>query len=187
MKFRKIVVLLLILSLWGGTMLFADSASQRVRVVVNGSEVDEAGLLRDGKTYLPLRQLATTLQSLIEWNESAKRVSVYKPNVHMFLFQDKTIFGNVKRDSRPTFNVHAQVDSLKVDISAVKVTISDPGGRETLIHEESVTSQREDFWLPTKEIRYHFDSAGKYTVRFYMKPTGTGEWAVVSEKSIVSQ
>ncbi|GBF76216.1 hypothetical protein PA598K_04668 [Paenibacillus sp. 598K] len=187
MKFRKIVILLLVLSLWGGTMLFADSANQRVRVIVNGSELDDQGLLVDGKTYLPLRQIANTLQSLVEWNDSARRVTVYKPNVHMFLFQDKTIFGNVTRNSRPTFNVHAQVDSLKVDISAVKVTISDPGGRETLIHEEEVTNQREDFWLPTKEIRYHFEAAGKYTVRFYMKPAGSGDWAVVSEKTIVSK
>lgn len=187
MKFKKILVLLLVLSLWGGTMLFANSASQHVRVIVNGSELDETGLLMEGKTYLPLRQLAATLQALVEWNDGAKRVTVYKPNVHMFLFQDKTIFGNVTRNSRPTFNVHAQVDNLKVDITAVKVTISDPAGRETLIHQEEVTSQREDFWLPTKEIRYPFESAGKYTVRFHMKPAGSGEWAVVSEKTIVSK
>ena len=57
MKYRKLLILLLVMSVWGGTMIFADSAAQKVRVVVNGSELDDAGILSDGKTYLSVRQV----------------------------------------------------------------------------------------------------------------------------------
>ncbi|GGG09569.1 copper amine oxidase [Paenibacillus abyssi] len=187
MKFRKLLILLLIMSLWGGTMLFADSATQKVRVFINGSELNESGLLTEGKTYLPLRQIANSVNSIIVWDENNKRASLFNPNVHMFLFQDKTIFGNVTKGSRITFSVWAQVDNLKTDLSAVKIVIADPFGKEELIQSQAVTKQKDNFWFPTKEIRYHFDSAGKYTVRFYMKTASSDEWFSVSEKTITSE
>lgn len=187
MKVRKVLIALMLLSVWGGSMIFADSAVQKVRVVINGSELDEAGLLTDGKTYLPLRQMASTLQALVSWDENSKKVTVYKPNVHMFLFQDNVIFGNVNKSSRITFKVFAQIDNLLTDVAAVKVSIFDPYGTEKLIQQQNVNVSKDNFWFRTEDIKYNFDSAGKYSVRFYMKASESDDWRQVSEKLITAQ
>ncbi|NBD22740.1 stalk domain-containing protein [Paenibacillus glycinis] len=187
MKFRKLLIASLVMSLWGGTMLFADSASQRVRVIVNGSELDDAGIFTDGKTYLSVRQVASTLQSLVLWDEGTKKVSIYKPNVHMFLFQDTTIFGNVVKGNKITFKVFAQIDNLMTNISAVKVTIVDPGGNEQIIQSKNVTVDKDNFWYRTDDYAYSFDTAGKYTINFYMKVSAGDDWSLVSQKTITAK
>ncbi|CAH1210080.1 hypothetical protein PAECIP111893_03134 [Paenibacillus plantiphilus] len=186
MKFRKLLILLLVMSLWGGTMLFADAAVQKVRVIVNGSELDDAGLFTEGKTYLPIRQIAATMQAFISWDESAKKVTVHKPNVHMFLFQDNTIFGNVTKGNRITFKVFAQIDNLLTDVSAVKVSIVDPDGKEEVIQSEKV-NKNDNFWYRTDDFTYTFSSAGKYTIRFYMKVNASDDWKQISEKTVTAK
>ncbi|RXZ77071.1 copper amine oxidase [Paenibacillaceae bacterium] len=188
MKFKRFLVVLLVITIWSGTMVAASAASQKVRVFVNGNELSDGGLLDEGTTYLPLRAISNTLQSLIVWDDNTKRIQVYKPNVHMFLFQNQKVFGNVDKDSRITFNVMAQVDNLKADISALKIVIADPSGKEELIQSQDVVGKAKDnFWFPTKEIRYHFSSGGKYAVRCYMKLGSNDDWVLVSEKTISAE
>ncbi|AJY76409.1 stalk domain-containing protein [Paenibacillus beijingensis] len=187
MKLKKPFILLLAMSLWGGSMIFADSAAQTVRVIVNGSVLDEGGIINDGKTYLPLRQLASSLQAIVAWDEQSKKVTLFKPNVHMFLFQDSKIFGNVDRGNKYTFNVFAQIDNLLTDISAVKVSIFDPSGRETVIDFKNINVSKDNFWYRTEDVKYNFDSSGKYAVRFFMKVNASDDWKLVSEKLISAQ
>ncbi|AZN40584.1 stalk domain-containing protein [Paenibacillus albus] len=186
MKFRKLLLLTLVLSLWGGTMLFADATSQRVRVILNGSELDDSGIFTDGKSYLSIRQIANNLQSIVLWDDSSKKVTIYKPNVHMFLFQDTKIFGNVNKGDKLSFKVFAQIDDLKTEISAVKVTIANPSGNESLIQSNNVSIDKDNFWYRTDDYDYKFDSTGKYTINFYMKVAGMDDWKLVSEKTITS-
>ncbi|WP_424765922.1 stalk domain-containing protein [Paenibacillus sp. sgz302251] len=186
MKLRKVVILLLVLSLWGGTMLFADSAGQKVRVFINGIDQDDGGLIAEGKTYLPLRQLATSLQAIVEWDNTNKRATVYKPNVHMFLFRNNTVFGNVDRGFQGKFKVLAQIDNLKTDIEAVKISIFDPSGKEKVIQSGKVNPKNDNFWYGTEDIEYKFESSGKYPIRFFIRSTGSDEWTVISEKIISS-
>ncbi|MFC4808341.1 stalk domain-containing protein [Paenibacillus sp. GCM10023250] len=187
MKFRKLLIASLVLSLWGGTMLFADGASQRIRVIVNGSELNDAGIFADGKTYLSARQVANTLQSLVLWDDASKKVTIYKPNVHMFLFQDTTIFGNVVKGNKITFKVFAQIDNLLTDISAVKLTIVNPSGTEQVIQSKSVSIDKDNFWYRTDDYTYTFDTAGKYTINFYMKTSSGDDWNLVSQKTITAK
>jgi hypothetical protein len=190
MRLRRVLIALMLLSVWGGSMIFADAAVQKVRVIVNGSELDDTGVLQDGKTYLPLRQIANTLQALITWDESAKKVTVYKPNVHMFLFKasDKEVtFGNVDKNNRVSFMVFAQIDNLLTSVSAVKVSIFDPFGNEKIIQQQAVNITKDNFWFRTSDFKYFFDSAGKYSVRFYMKANDNDDWGQVSEKIITAQ
>ncbi|MCA0753875.1 copper amine oxidase N-terminal domain-containing protein [Paenibacillus sp. N4] len=187
MKFKKVAVLLLVLSLWSGTMMFADAASQRVRVIINGIDQDDGGLIEDGRTYLPVRQLANALHAVIEWDNQTKTATVVKPNVHMFLFQDNKVFGNVDKGYQGSFKVFSQIDNLKTDIAAVKVSIFDPAGREKVIQSESVSPKSDNFWYATDPIDYKFESSGKYAIRFSLKPRGSDEWTVVSEKLISSR
>lgn len=187
MKLKKPVILLLAMSLWGGSMIFADSAAQSVRVIVNGSELDEGGVIYDGKTYLPLRQMSGVLKSIVTWDDQSKKATVFKPNVHMFLFQDSKIFGNVEQGNKYTFNVFAQIDNLLTEISAVKVSIFDPSGRETVIQTQNINVRKDNFWYRTEDVKYNFSSSGKYAVRFFMKVNDSDEWKLVSEKLISAQ
>ncbi|NIK75788.1 flagellar hook assembly protein FlgD [Paenibacillus castaneae] len=186
MRFRKVAILLIVLSLWGGTMLFADSASQKVRVFINGIEQDDGGLVADGKTYLPLRQLASSMQAIVEWDNQNKRATLYKPNVHMFLFRNNTVFGNVNKGYQGSFKVFAQIDNLKTDITAVKISIFDPNGKEKVIQTGNVNPTSDNFWYATEDIEYKFESSGKYPIRFFVKTKGSDEWTVISEKIISS-
>ena len=186
MTFRKVAILVMLLSVWGGTMLFASTSSQKVQIFIDGSEQEESGLLIEGKTYLPLRQLAGSLQAILEWDGSNKRATLYKPNVHMFLYQGNSTFGQVDKGFPAQFKVFAQIDNLKADVDAVKVSIFDPNGKERVIQSKSVSTKNDNFWFVTEEIDYKFESSGKYIVRFFMKLSSNDEWISVSEKIITS-
>ncbi|MHA7963702.1 stalk domain-containing protein [Paenibacillus sp. CAU 1782] len=186
MKFRKVAIWLMLLSLWGGSMIFANTASQKVRVIVNGAESDEGGVLIEGRSYLPLRQMAVTLGAMLDWDNSAKKAVLSKPNVHMFMYNGNSPFGMVDRGYQGKIKVFAQIDNVTTDISAVKITMTDPSGKERLIESKTIDKQSDNFWFVTQEFDYKFDATGKYTVKFHMKQSSTDEWFVVSEKLITS-
>lgn len=185
MNFKKVAIWLMLLSLCGGTIIFANAAAQKVRVLINGMELDSGGIIMDGTTYLPLRQVANTMQAIVEWDNASRKATVYKPNVHMFMYQGNSPFGVVNKGFSGKIKVFSQIDNLQTDIKSVKVTIADPSGKEKLIQSENVTSSN-NFWFVTEEFDYKFDAVGQYTVRFYMKVSDADDWVVVSEKEIPS-
>ncbi|QAY65465.1 stalk domain-containing protein [Paenibacillus protaetiae] len=186
MKYRKVVVWLCVLMLVGGTAIFADAAVQKVRVIINGQSGD-GGLVMDGKTYLPLREVASGLNAIVDWDNQNKKATIIKPNVHLVLFKDNAIFGKVSKGNKYTFNVFAQVDNLKTSISAVKVSIFDPYGNEKTIQSQTLDMNKDNFWYRTQDIQYSFDYTGKYAVRFFMKTSPDAEWTSVSEILISSE
>jgi len=105
----------------------------------------------------------------------------------MFLFQDNNIFGNVNKGNRYTFKVFAQIDNLKTEVAAVKVSIYDPSGTEKVIQSQNVSVNKDNFWYRTDDIKYNFDASGKYAVRFFLKVNANDEWKLVSEKIITAQ
>lgn len=187
MKFRKVAIWFMLLSLCGSTLVFANAAAQKVRVIMNGIEQEDGGLVIDGKTYLPLRQVAASMQAIIDWDSANKRATVYKPNVHMFLYKGNSPFGVVDKGFQGKIKVFAQIDNLQIDITAVKVTISDPFDKERVIQSENIKSTSDIFWYVTEEFEYKFDSTGRYTVRFHLKLSGSDDWSVVSEKQVTSR
>jgi hypothetical protein len=195
MKVRKIILLTLIFSLICGSAVFADSITQKLRVLVNKKEVESASVLVDNNPYISAKLVADKLQAILLWDETNKKVTIYKPNVHMLTKNNNDIFSvvNKDKDQKVSFNVFTQVDSLKVDISAFKWTIVDPYQEETLIEMRSSDdkdfpeSGKDNFNLNSKYISYTFDSAGTYMIRFYMKPVGESSFQVVSEKVITSK
>ncbi|MCD9024280.1 stalk domain-containing protein [Cohnella silvisoli] len=196
MKVRKIILLTLIFTLICGSAVFADSITQKVRVLLNKKEVDAASVLVDNKPYISAKLVADKLQAILLWDESNKKVTIYKPNVHMLTKnKDNDIFGvvNKDKDQKVKFNVFTQIDTLKAEISAFKWTIVDPYQEETLIEARSSDdkdfpdSGKDNFWVNSKDISYTFDSAGSYLIRFWMKPVGESSYQVVSEKVITSK
>ena len=191
MKVRKLLVMVTALTLLFGTAAFAESVTQNIRIELNKDEIKDGGLLVDNKAYVGVGALSKAMQAIVSWDNGAKRASIYKPNVHMFTMLGDKPFGSITKGHTAKFNVFAQIDSLKTDISAFKVTITDPYGEETLIDGRNSSDKdfptRGDFWFKTKDISYDFKAAGPYTIRFYMAlSSGDTSLQVVSEKSIAS-
>ncbi|WP_410768126.1 copper amine oxidase [Fontibacillus sp. BL9] len=180
MKWRRVALLVVAFSLMGGSLLFADSASQKVKMLLNGRELEDGGYMIDGKTYIPVREL----EGMVEYNDSTKTVNYYKPNVHMFLFTDDAVFGDIKKTGKLKFNVFSQIDNLKSDISAVRVSITAPDGASKVIQTSEIKEQRDNFWFRTEDYTYDFKASGKYTIGFYMKSAGGSDFTLVSEKGI---
>lgn len=188
MKARRIIAFVLLFSVVGASIVFGDSIGTKVRVFINGKETGEPGYLIDGKTYLPVRELSSSIQGLILWDDASKRASIYKPNVHMFLFRDKQSFGAVNK-GKLTFNVFSQIDNLQTDIHSVRVTIVDPLGKSTTIQEQEVKNlkEKDNFWFVTEDTKYDFKTSGKYTVKFWMKQDRNSDFQLVSEKVITAR
>ncbi|WP_256761580.1 copper amine oxidase [Cohnella sp. WQ 127256] len=189
MKFRKLILLTLSLSLIFGSVAYADSVSQKLKVWINKKESDSS-ITVDNKTYISSQIVSDKLQAILLQDD--KKISIFKPNVHMVTSYDTTIFADVKKNEKAKFMAFIQVDSLKVDINAYKLTIADPYGDETqIISVKSGDSEfpdgKSDFWTTIKDISYKFDSVGTYTLRFWMKPVGESDFQVVSEKTIASK
>ncbi|OAB46519.1 copper amine oxidase [Paenibacillus antarcticus] len=182
MRWKKIVMSTLVLSLMGGSLLFADSVNEKVRLWVNGHEVQEGGYIIDGKTYVPIR----SFEGLVNWIPTNNQVKFLKPNVHIFLFKGDTIFGNVNK-GKLKFNVFSQVDNLVDSVVAVKVAITDPSGVQKDIQTQELESDSKDnFWFRTDDFTYDFKTSGKYTIGFFIKLSKNSEFELVSQKVITA-
>lgn len=56
MKWKRILLCVTVFSLLGGSLLFADSVNEKIRVLINGKEAADGGYLIDGTTYVPVRK-----------------------------------------------------------------------------------------------------------------------------------
>lgn len=122
MKWRKVMALVMAFSIMGGTAISAESAKDQVQLIINGEVSKDGAVVIDGKTYVPIRDF----NGLVNFDPSGGKVVFDQPNVHMFLFKGDTVFGNVNKGNKVKFNVFSQIDTLKTDISGVKVAITDP-------------------------------------------------------------
>lgn len=185
MKLRKVAVLTLALSLMGGSVIFADSITQKARVTVNGQEVSDGAVVIDGKTYISASQAGDSLGAIVDWDADTKKLTITKPDVNILPFAGKVVFGGVKRGEFK-FNVICTVDNLKIDADAVKVSIIDPSGKVKDIQELELKERKENFVFQTPEISYDFKTAGSYTIAFYVKPTNSSSYTQIAKKEIVA-
>ncbi|WP_438351548.1 copper amine oxidase [Paenibacillus sp. FA6] len=182
MRWKKIIVSTIVMSLMGGSLMFADPVNEKVRFWVNGQEVQDGGLILEGRTYVPIR----AFDGHVSWNLNNNQLKVIKPNVHIFLFKGDTVFGNVNK-GKLKFNVFSQVDNLTENIASVKLAITDPSGNTKDIQSQDLNSdQKDNFWFRTDDFTYDFKSAGKYTIGFYIKYSKNSEYELVSQKVITA-
>ena len=130
-------------------------------------------------------------------------LSVYKPNVHMFVaksvtgkemkdgigidYKIETPFGSVKKGDKGEIVVFAQVDQLKTPVYSVKISIETPSGEQATKEKEEVLNgwkESFDFVCP---FVVSFDESGEYKIKFSIKLDEESDYTVVSEKTIVSQ
>lgn len=190
MRHKKIFILLCVVMIWSATVVFANASSQKIKVIINDTNLGEIGELIDNSTYLPLRKIGESLNAIVEWNASTKTATIYSPNVHMFLYNssnnEETTFGEVKKGFSGKIKVFAQVDNVNFKLNATKFTIEDPNGKETLIQQIKTDKDRDNYWFVTDVMSYKFSFSGKYIIRCYMKTESSDDWMVTSEKVITS-
>jgi hypothetical protein len=182
-------------SIWGDYEGYS-----KARVMVNGTEryfssSDVPGFIINGKTVLPLRDLAESLQTMVKWNDPDKTALLYRPNVHLSVVRDigkdysmKEPFGVVTQGKTIDFVVFAQVDNLQTGISSIRITIESPSGNNVVTpHEKGMYGQKDSFWYPVRFTDVSFNEHGKYKVKFAMKPDESSDYTVVSEKEIYAE
>jgi len=150
-------------------------------------------LMINGKTMLPLRKVAESLQAIVNWDDSTQTVSIYKPNVNMFISKsvdkDNTVhlpFGAVDLGSTQTFVVFAQVDTLEVATSGFKISLISPSGIVVDSQEFALTSPQEYFWYTCPFKNENFNESGNYHVDFSFMGADNN-YVVVAQKVIVSK
>lgn len=203
MNFKRLLPLTLVLFLLGTATVFAGSmwgefeSYSKIRLMINGEEQsfgdsEVPAFLVNGSAVLPARVLSDALHALVKWDNASMTLSVYKPDVHMFVAKDvskdysvKQAFGKVKKGDKVDFVVFAQVDNLKTDISRFKISIETPDGLQIAEKEDTLPTQKDSFWYPWP-FSVTFDEAGTYKVKFSIKPDDSSDYTVVSEKTIVS-
>lgn len=192
---KKVLLLILALSVLGSATVWADDVYnslkvKKIKVTVNGKEIRDGGVVTEaGRTMLPLREMADTLQALVVWDDDAQTVNVYKPNVDIFPYttvkgQDSQ-FGSVFK-GKNEFSVTTQVDNLKTKIHSIKLTIVDPAGESVLTHEEQLKDANEEFWFKLTNLTVDFKQTGKYAIQVYMKASKDADYYLVGEKTIRS-
>ncbi|MEK3788018.1 MULTISPECIES: copper amine oxidase [Paenibacillus] len=182
MKWRKVLCMAMLFSLFGGTTLAAEPSKDQVRLIINGEEAKDGGVVIEGKTYVPLRDF----NGIVSFDPATGKVIFEQPNVHIFLFKGDTPFGNVNK-GKLKFNVFSQVDSLQTNAYAVKIAIADPDGNVKDIQSQEIKDQQKDnFWFRTADFTYDFKKAGKYRVGFYIQESKDGPFVLISEKVITA-
>ncbi|MFD0717292.1 copper amine oxidase [Paenibacillus sp. GCM10027626] len=180
---KRIILASVILSLCGGSLLYA--MTEDVKIWFNNQPLSATGIISDGKVYVPINELSTEQKSIVQWDPKQKKLTIDKPNVHLTAFGPKP-FGQVSKGHKDPFSVFAQIDSLKTDLSEIKITITNPKNKEQVLATKKVDEQKEHFWFVTNEQKYLFDETGDYYIRCYMKPTNSKDWFLVSELQIPS-
>ncbi|PZM62738.1 stalk domain-containing protein [Paenibacillus dendritiformis] len=193
MNCRRIVALALLGTIMSGTFASAQISAQeagptvvqgeKVQVVMNGSTLQDGGIMFEGRAFLSIRQLSDALQAFVTWDDASKKVVIDKPNVDLLLFKDNSLFGKVPT-GKTSFTVLAQIDSLTTPVDTIKFTITDPKGNKTDIQESPVEDNKEDnFWFRTNEFKYDFKTKGDYLISCYLKQKD-GEFTLVSQKKL---
>ncbi|WP_054025880.1 stalk domain-containing protein [Bacillus sp. FJAT-28004] len=191
---KKLIIISMVLLLSGGSLVAADKLFQKVTLLYNNKQSTDDAVIVDDKVYISIRSLSDTLQAFVQWKNNDKKLIIQKPNVHMFLMNEKrTMFGQVDKGSVQKFIVQAQIDNLNMAISEFKVTIVDPNDKETLVDSRSQDDddfkefvEKDTFWFSSKLFSYDFKYAGKYKVQFWMKQKNSDP-QLISEKIITAK
>lgn len=199
MNLKRILSLVLAFSIVGAASVWADEIvkyKSNVNVFVNGEELSAPGILleMDGetKTMLPTRDIADVLQAMVKWDDEAKTVHIYKPNVHISLTTKNEdgsygIFGTAFYQSHINFYIFTQIDSLKTNIQNLRFEVLNPYGDIEFESEHELDGEEEEMlWFRTP-VNIHLNYLGEYKVRVFMKPEGQEDYSLVSEKGFESK
>jgi hypothetical protein len=198
---KRVGVIVLICFMLGTAYAYADNQGlfkgfQKVKVMVNSKELSNLsvpGFVIDGKTVLPLRDLADAVNAVVLWDANTQTVNLIRPNAHLLIADSvgkdtvKKVFGKVAKGKKEVdFSVFVQVDGLSEPVSKLKLTVEDPSGTVIDSYEQKLVGVDGDFWL-VRPFEVRFTQSGKYTVNLFVQMEKSEEFAKISSKSIVSE
>lgn len=201
MKWKGIVISCAILILVGTATVVADQAyewlkGKQMSVSLNNEVLSNDGWLlysnKQSKAYLPLRDIAESMQAIIQWDPESNTARLYKPNVHMaFNFNRKDgslgTFGKVTHNREFNFFIFTQIDHLEVDVHSLKYEIEAPNGEVVYSYEEPLENQNDLLiWNYSPDIQLKFSQKGEYQAKIYMNLESDGDYFLVSQKALYS-
>lgn len=144
MNWKKLLLTTLALGLLGATTVYGEQvkmdlfyngkhhayAAKEVKIVIDGKEMvpkDMPTVIIDGRTMLPMRQIAQELGCEVNWNEAAKQIYVMRgSDIIVFTVDSKTGYENGKEftmdvpativNDRTMLPVRALADALHLNI-----------------------------------------------------------------------
>lgn len=144
MNWRKLLLTTLALGLLGATTVYGEQvkmdlfyngkhhayAAKEVKIEIDGKEMvpkDMPAVIIDGRTMLPMRQIAQELGCEVNWNEAAKQIYVMRgSDIIVFTVDSKTGYENGKKftmdvpativNDRTMLPVRALADALHLNI-----------------------------------------------------------------------
>lgn len=144
MNWRKLLLTTLALGLLGATTVYGEQvkmdlfyngkhhayAAKEVKIEIDGKEMvpkDMPAVIIDGRTMLPMRQIAQELGCEVNWNEAAKQIYVMRgSDIIVFTVDSKTGYENGKEftmdvpativNDRTMLPVRALADALHLNI-----------------------------------------------------------------------
>lgn len=144
MNWKKLLLTTLALGLLGATTVYGEQvkmdlfyngkhhayAAKEVKIEIDGKEMvpkDMPAVIIDGRTMLPMRQIAQELECEVNWNEAAKQIYVMRgSDIIVFTVDSKTGYENGKEftmdvpativNDRTMLPVRALADALHLNI-----------------------------------------------------------------------
>ena len=184
MRLKRIFIVMIALIVLTSGVALANS--NKVKVLLNGNNIGEIGEMVDGAVYLPMRKLAESMQAVAHWDVSGKKAHLYKPNVHILIYNGDTFFGMVEKGFNEKIRIIAQADNVKFNITSVRFSIVDPSNKETVIDTIKVDEPKDVYWFSSNEERYRFSAKGDYIIKCYFMTDLSNDWVLVGEKYIPS-
>jgi len=209
MKKKVFISLLFISFLLLNSFAFAGNAHygffngyEIVKMIVNGKDLvanSVPAILFEGKTMLPVRDVANSLLAATKWNEDTGSVELIKPNVHMLLTLNSlqatkngtsftniaAPFGRVKLGEKVSFNVYGEVDKYNYSTITFRLDLISPGGKVFYGTERSADFDytNNSFVFTDSFNNFYFDEYGNYLLQFKIKVND--KFYPVGEKTIV--
>ncbi|WP_150266389.1 hypothetical protein [Paenibacillus tepidiphilus] len=182
-KMTKLSVLtLLLLSLSGGSVLYAASGDSELAVYLNNKLLKQSGIITGGKAYLPAEQLPDNLHFILATDDSGKSVRIFKPNVNLVLMDGEgQIFGKVRSGVSNKISALVQVDSLETEISELKMTLTDPAGKTVTLDSRQIKEKGSSFWYKSAEYTNSFEVKGIYAIEVFFRTAAANGWTAVAE------
>lgn len=198
---RKIAIALAVVLLLSTGIVYAASVNGTfagypiVNVKVNGETVksDVPGVVLQGKTLLPARAIAESLDSVVSWDASTMTASITKPEVNLLFVDD------IKENSDGSWDlinpygyissgyysvmVFYQVGQMPKQQYYFRIAVKDPDGEVIGAATDTFTVETTGIDGGTTVSDINFAKAGNYVFEFQIKYDN--EYKTVAHKTLV--
>lgn len=184
---KRKLAFVLIFALLSTGIVFAASVNGTfaglpiVNVKVNGEtlKTEVPGVVLQGKTLLPARAIAESLDSAVSWDQATMTASITKPTVNMLFVNDVTENENTGWDLANPYGViptglnsiivFYDIGPMEKQMYEYRIAILDPNGDTVSLESDSfeIDSYGMSGYLVFDSV--NFSKTGNYVFQFQMK------------------